>query len=225
MRDLLLATGNPGKLERLRWVVADLPFRVRTLADVQGVAPAIDEDGADFAANAAQKAVAWSAASGLLTLASDGGLDIPALGARWTALRTRRNAGPAADDAARIRHLLSLMEGLHGPARHAIWHEAVALADHGTLLRTWSARGDGGEIVEHAQPPEGDEGLWTERVRYYPAVGKLYRDLTEVELAALDLPWPRLRVEVRVYLATYLGREAAEARRNGPYKSGGDDAP
>src|SRR5436305_13496014 len=102
MRDLLLATTNPAKLVQLRGLVEGLPLRVITPADLPGIAPSIEEDGPDFAANAAQKARGWSvAAGGILAVASDGGLETPALGERWTALRTRRNAVRGPDDAGR----------------------------------------------------------------------------------------------------------------------------
>ena len=101
MRNLLLATTNTDKLARLRWVLDGLPFALCTPADLRAdQIPVVAEDGADFAANAAQKAQAWStAAGGTLTLASDGGMAIPALGPAWDALRTRRNDGLQADNA------------------------------------------------------------------------------------------------------------------------------
>jgi XTP/dITP diphosphohydrolase len=202
MRELLLATTNPAKLARLRWVVEGLPCEVSTPDDFPGLSPRVPEDGADFAANAAQKARAWSAAAeGMLALASDGGLDVPALGDRWVALRTRRNAGPAATNAGRIRHLLDLMRDLRGEERRAYWHEALALARDGTLLQYWTASGDGGLIVEEPPPGPLDDAFWNESIRYYPAAGKLYRDLSAEETERLDLVWPRLREEVRAYLA------------------------
>jgi inosine/xanthosine triphosphate pyrophosphatase family protein len=201
MGDLLLATTNPAKLARLRRLIEGLAFRPISPADLPDAAPAIPEDGPDFAANAAQKAEAWSAAAGgMLTLASDGGLEIPALGERWTALRTRRNAGPGADNAARIAHLLDLMRELRGDERRTYWHEAIALAGDGALLRTWTAQSDGGLNVE-GEPILVDDAFWTESIRYYPAAGKLYRDLTDTELESLGSVWPRLRAEIQPYLA------------------------
>jgi inosine/xanthosine triphosphate pyrophosphatase family protein len=202
MVDLLLATANPAKLARLRWLIEGLPFRPLTPADLPDAAPSIAEDEPDFAANAAQKAQGWSAAAGgMLTLASDGGLEIPALGERWAALRTRRNAGPGADDAARIRHLLDLMRDMHGEQRRATWHEALALARDGAVLGTWTATSDGGLIVEEYRPTPGSLANWTEHIRYYPAFGKLYIDLTPAKLEAIGGVWPRLRAEIRPYLA------------------------
>lgn len=202
--DLLLATTNPAKLARLRWLVAGLPFTVLTPADLPGVAPAVPEEGGTFAENAVQKARAWSrAAAGRLTVASDGGLVIPALGARWEALRTRRNAGESATPADRLRHLLALMEGLRGEERRALWCEAVAV-DRGAPApvapSVWELQGDGGVILDRLPDGSLDSPFWTESIRYYPAVGKVYRDLDEQELQAMDQVWPRLRERVHAYL-------------------------
>jgi len=199
---LLLATTNTAKVARLRWVVEGLPYAPLTPADLpEGQAAMVPEDGVSFADNATQKAEAWSAAAGgMLTLASDGGLEISALGNSWQALRTRRNAGEGADNATRIRHLLALMRDLRGEERRARWHEALALARCGSTLHVWTASGDGGLIVEQAPPGPADDPFWTERIRYYPAAAKRYHDLSAEELAALDTVWPRLRDEVRAYL-------------------------
>jgi inosine/xanthosine triphosphate pyrophosphatase family protein len=214
MKHLLLATSNTAKLARLRWLVDGLSLIACTATDLGIVLPSVAEDSADFAANAAGKALAWSqAADGLLTLASDGGLDIPALGTAWQAVRTRRNAGPEATDAQRIQHLLYLMKNLHGPSRHAFWHEALALAEAGVIVQTWSATGDGGEIVaDVANVPERDDTFWTERVRYYPSAGKLYCELSPQELTVVNSVWPRLRQDVRRFLLrSVLGEGTAES--------------
>ena len=210
-RPLLLATTNPAKLQRLRWVVDGLGFAALAPDDLGPFSPPqAPEDGADFATNAEQKACAWcAAAGGMLTLASDGGLVLPALGEAWDALRTRRNAGENASGADRIAHLIALMRPFRGDDRRAWWHEAVSAA-HGDggastalVVRTWFARGDGGVIVEDS-PADADAAFWTESIRYYPDAGKLYRDFSQVELARHDTVWPQLRAWVRSYLATLI---------------------
>jgi len=204
MNDLLLATTNPAKLIRLRLLLAGLPFRLLAPNDLGlDAEPVVEETGADFAANASLKAEAWSrAARGISAIASDGGMAIPALGARWDALRTRRQAGPAANDEDRIAHLLALMTGLAGEDRHAVWHEAVALAAGGTV-RTWTEQGDGGLIVERAPEIRREAGFWTEEVRWYPALGKLLRDCSEEEREKINDVWPRLATRVRAALMCY----------------------
>lgn len=78
---LLVATTNPGKIREIREVLAGLPVELATLDDIAPV-DAPEENGATFAANAALKARAYAAASGLSTVAEDSGLAIDALGGR-----------------------------------------------------------------------------------------------------------------------------------------------
>jgi XTP/dITP diphosphohydrolase len=78
---LLLATTNPGKIREIRDVLAGLPVRVLTLDAVPQMPPP-DETGRTFAENAALKARAYAAFSGLATVAEDSGLAIDALGGR-----------------------------------------------------------------------------------------------------------------------------------------------
>jgi inosine/xanthosine triphosphate pyrophosphatase family protein len=201
LNQLLLASTNPAKLARLRWLVKGLPVTVQIPADFEPhLHLDLPEDGADFEENAAHKATGWSrAAGGMLTLSSDGGLRIPSLGAAWDELRTRRNSGADADNPTRIAHLLSLMRGKTGEERRAYWHEAAALAQNGLVLATWQASGDGGLIVEHYEPSASDTDFWTEAVRYIPAAGKLYRDLGDAEAAKLDVTWSTLRAKVHAF--------------------------
>jgi XTP/dITP diphosphohydrolase len=214
--NLLLATANPAKLARLRWVVEGLGFRIVTPRDLDGSGRIdVAETGVDFAENAAGKAMAWSrAARNMPALATDGGLLIPALGPAWNAVTTRRNAGADAGDAERARHLLALMHGLHGEARHAIWHEAVAFASGEAEPRVWTEEGDGGYIVETYVPDGERTEFWTEAVRYYPAAGALYRDLDARQLEELGTVWPRLRRDIRAYLSA-LG-DAVDGIRGDP---------
>jgi XTP/dITP diphosphohydrolase len=195
---ILLATTNPDKLERLRWLLDGLPYTLVTPTDlVPVVRPEVPEEEGDFAANAAQKATVWStAAGGMLTLASDGGMSIPALGDRWNALRTRRQAGPAATDADRIRHLLDLMHGLRGDERRVAWHEAIALARAGDVLGVWVEEGDGGLVTDDPPDSTAEHGFWTERVRWSPVLGKRLCLLSDQEREQVNDVWPRLRLRI-----------------------------
>src|SRR5260370_41888140 len=79
MRTLLLATSNQHKLEELRAILSDLPFKLLSLKDLQ-LDMLVEEPGATFAENAELKARAYAQASGMLTLADDSGLEIDPLG-------------------------------------------------------------------------------------------------------------------------------------------------
>jgi len=125
---LLVATTSDAKLREIRSLLADLPIELATLAGWPDLAPP-EETGGTFAENARLKARYYSAATGLLTVSEDSGLEIDALGgapgvesARFGGTHTsyaqkfaliyeRLRAGPAAPSSARFICALALAEG------------------------------------------------------------------------------------------------------------------
>lgn len=81
LRRLLVATTNPGKAREIRRILDGLPLDLLTLDDLPPIA-APEETEMTFAGNAALKARAYAAATGLSTVAEDSGLAIDALGGR-----------------------------------------------------------------------------------------------------------------------------------------------
>jgi XTP/dITP diphosphohydrolase len=89
--DLFFGTGNAGKLRELRRLVAGLPLRVVSPADLERALPEVEEDQDTFEGNAAKKAVAYAQLADMPALADDSGLCVDALGgapgvrsARWS---------------------------------------------------------------------------------------------------------------------------------------------
>jgi len=122
MQRLLLATTNPGKLEELRALLARLPVQLTDPGAI-GLDLEVEEDGADYAANATTKAAAFAQASGLWSLADDTGLEVDALGGA-PGLHSRRVAG---SDPERRQRLLTLLAPYPRPWT-AVFRCAVALA-------------------------------------------------------------------------------------------------
>lgn len=121
---LVLATANAGKIRELRALLADLPLRAASAAEI-GLDPTVEETGLTFQANAVLKARACAAAAGLPALADDSGLEVDALGgfpgihsARWV----------TGADAARVAALLERLAGLEQQRRGARFHAVAALA-------------------------------------------------------------------------------------------------
>lgn len=75
---LLIATNNTGKLKEIRAILKDLEIQLLSPADI-GLDLEVEEDGQTYAENAAKKALAFSQASGLTSLADDSGLEVDAL--------------------------------------------------------------------------------------------------------------------------------------------------
>ena len=82
MGSILLATNNPGKLEELTSLLADLPGLVLVTPDQLNLSITVEESGASYKENAALKAEAFAKASGMPALADDSGLEVEALGGR-----------------------------------------------------------------------------------------------------------------------------------------------
>src|SRR3954454_25037459 len=120
MPTILLATGNAAKQAKLRWLVDGLDYKTVTPRDL-GLIFDPPEGGSTHQEIAASKALAWADRAGQIVISSDGGAHIPALGASWNSLFTRRAAGDVPDDRARADHLLELMRGRTGDDRNVVW--------------------------------------------------------------------------------------------------------
>jgi XTP/dITP diphosphohydrolase len=96
--DLLLATANPGKQREFSRLLSGLPGRVVLPAEI-GLDLDVPEPYPTYAENATAKAVAYSLASGLPSLADDSGIELAALD--WgPGARSARHGGPDASDRA-----------------------------------------------------------------------------------------------------------------------------
>jgi XTP/dITP diphosphohydrolase len=158
---LVVATGNRGKLEEIRALLAGLPVDVRAVGDLLPTPPRVVEDGATFADNAVKKARAVAAATMCLTLADDSGLEVDLLDGR-PGVHSARFAGERATDAENNAALLTALGAfdasvLHEKGLGARFRCVLALVDpftgggeprqtegvcEGTITRT--ARGSGG---------------------------------------------------------------------------------
>ena len=134
---ILLATGNRDKQDEFRRLFQGLPFSPVTPAEA-GTNADPEEEGETHEAIARDKAGQWSASASMLSIASDGGLVIPALGSFWESRYTHRFAGPVADNGERLARLLELMQPYQGEDRRASWVEALAIADRGRVLVSWA---------------------------------------------------------------------------------------
>jgi XTP/dITP diphosphohydrolase len=122
-RPLIVATGNPGKLQEFRALLADMPFELRSLGELGIASP--EENGATFLENALLKARHAAAAAGLhgapegcAAIADDSGLEVDVLGGA-PGIFSARFAGAGADDAAHNAELLGALSGIPAEKRRA----------------------------------------------------------------------------------------------------------
>ena len=113
--EIIVATGNPHKVEEIREILAVHGFRVLSLTDVgaEGI-PEPEEDGDTFAHNARIKATQYARAINRMVLADDSGLAVDALGgapgvfsARWSGLGVTREERDNANNKKLLEELAS----------------------------------------------------------------------------------------------------------------------
>lgn len=111
MKQLVLATGNAGKLKELQALLADLPWEIVTQKSL-GVTDA-DETGLSFVENAILKARHAARATGLPALADDSGLCVDILGGA-PGIYSARYSGEGATDARNNAKLLQALAPFRG---------------------------------------------------------------------------------------------------------------
>lgn len=150
-KQLLIATGNPGKTEEFKKILGTEEFEFLTLKDI-GFHEEIIEDGTTFEANALIKARAVSKHYSGYILADDSGLEVDALGGA-PGIYTARYAGVGASDEENYNKLLKSLEG--NPSRGAQFVCVIAIRT--PLGKEATFRGEiKGEIQSH---PRGDQGF------------------------------------------------------------------
>ena len=194
---VLLATKNPAKQAKLRWLLEGIDIIPALAPAWVPDMPSVAEEGVTHRENAERKARLWSRPSHMVTIASDGGLVIPALGERWNGLRTKRFAGKDATEKDRLDRLLELMEPYTGEQRAAYWLEAVAIADMGRILSSWTVQSQPGLIETHYDPAAVIEGFWAFSLWRLPHWGKTYAELSREEQDSSDGHWGQIQPLVR----------------------------
>ena len=119
---LVLATGNAGKLREMRAILA--PWGVDVVPQSDFTRDAADETGLSFVENAILKARFAAEVSGLPAIADDSGLEVDALHGA-PGIYSARYAGPGADDAANNARLLRDLETVPDAGRSARYRCAM----------------------------------------------------------------------------------------------------
>ncbi|HEX3032815.1 MAG TPA: XTP/dITP diphosphatase [Bacillota bacterium] len=123
---IVLATNNQGKVKEFAALMGDLSLEILTLADFPNL-PEVVEDGTTFRENAVKKARETAAATGLLALADDSGLEVDYLKGA-PGVYSARYAGPQKSDADNNARLLRELEGVPAAERTARFRCVIAVS-------------------------------------------------------------------------------------------------
>jgi len=171
-RQLVVATGNAGKLKEIRRLLAPLGLEPLSQADFD--LPAPPEDAPTFIENALIKARAAARATGLPALADDSGLEVDALDGA-PGIHSARYAGRHGDDAANIELLLAELRKRPAASRAARFRCLAVYLPH--AAHPAPLVGEGVWEGDIAERPRGTGGFG-----YDPVFRLRDRDTTAAEL-------------------------------------------
>jgi len=192
-RKVFIATSNPGKLRDFAGVMAGVKaLRLELLPDFSRL-PAVEEDGATFAANAAKKAAFYSAYAGsAIVLADDSGLEVAPLNGA-PGVRSARYAAddcpafknaytPLSPDEANNQRLLRELAGVPPEKRAGRFVCALAAAQNGNVLQIFEGEVHGTIL----SAPRGRHGFGYDPLFNLPQLGKTTAELTPQEKAEVS---------------------------------------
>ncbi|NMC73441.1 MAG: XTP/dITP diphosphatase [Geobacteraceae bacterium] len=171
MKELLLASGNRGKLAEIGEILRGCVEKMYSAADFPGL-PEVVEDGDTFESNARKKALSAAMTTGMPALADDSGLVVDALDGR-PGVYSARFAGEGCGDAANNEKLLRCLDGIETPRRTAAFHCVAALCFPDGTCRTFCGELRG--II--LECPRGDGGFGYDPLFLVPEFGKTLAEL------------------------------------------------
>lgn len=168
---LLVATRNRGKLRELRALLPLAGVALRGLDELPD-APAVEETGDSYLANAQLKAHALARHAQLPALADDSGLEVDVLHGA-PGVRSARFAGAGASDADNIALLLERLRGVP-PAQRSARFRAVIVIAHPDGREISSTGACAGVI---AAAPRGTAGFGYDPIFYYPPLARTFAEI------------------------------------------------
>ena len=173
--ELVLASGNKGKLAEFQRLLDGLDVQIHSMKDYPEIGEIV-EDGSTFAENALIKARAVCKATGKPAMADDSGLAVDALNGA-PGIYSARFAGEQRSDADNNAKVLQLLEGVEDSKRTARFFcvIAIVLPDG----REYTVEGTCEGTILHALRGEG--GFGYDPLFYVESMNKTFAELTMEE--------------------------------------------
>ena len=174
MKQVVLATGNAGKVKEIMGMLQPLGWHVTPQTDFFETEAV--EDGRSFIENALIKARYACAQTGLPSMADDSGIEVAALQGR-PGIYSSRYAGETASDAENIQKMLSDMRAVPEGERQASFYCAMAFCRHENDPTPLIALGQWHGKILHE--PVGSGGFGYDPIFYVPDLGISSAELTK----------------------------------------------
>ncbi len=198
--DILIATKNAYKVGEMAFYLEDLKGIKSHFLKDQDIDIEVEENCKSLKENAEKKAVEISKKTNFLTLASDGGVTIPALGEKWDFLRSQRMVGEEKSDLEKSKTLLEMMKDLEREERKIENYLALAVAKNGKLLWSDEKVTERGYVLEHLVDEDIPEYRWLGHLWYYREFGKVFNKLDAKELKKVREQAKELKENLQKFL-------------------------
>jgi XTP/dITP diphosphohydrolase len=176
MRQILIATGNPGKIREIAEALRPNGIEAVGLEALDDRSE-VEETGTTFEANARLKAEQYSLRTDLPVLADDSGIEVDALDGA-PGVYSARYGGPDLDDPGRCDYLLERIAGVTEPEqRCARFRCVLAVARGGRTLATFEGVVEGRLLME----PRGENGFGYDPIFFHPPSGCTTAELSTAE--------------------------------------------
>ncbi len=163
MKQLVLASGNPGKLRELAAILNDLDYRLSPQAEFD--IEEVPETGTTFVENAIIKARHAALRASLPALADDSGIEVDALDGA-PGVYSARFSGPGANDASNNALLIEKLRDLPAESRTARYRAVIVLMRHAADPSPLIAEGSWEGIIQ--LQPSGTGGFGYDPYFYLP---------------------------------------------------------
>ena len=176
MKQLVLASGNVGKLRELSVILDDLGYQLHAQSEY-GVGE-IAETGTTFVENAIIKARHAASITGLPALADDSGIEVDALDGA-PGVYSARFSGPAADDAANNALLVKRLQAVPDAERSARYRAVIVFMRHAGDPSPLICEGSWEGMIQ--LQPAGEGGFGYDPYFFLPELGCTSAELSAVE--------------------------------------------
>ncbi|MFT8212192.1 MAG: RdgB/HAM1 family non-canonical purine NTP pyrophosphatase [Symbiopectobacterium sp.] len=188
-QNVVLATGNPGKVRELADLLAD--FGMNIVAQTELSVDSAEETGLTFIENALLKARHAAKITGLPAVADDSGLAVDALGGA-PGIYSARYAGVDASDQADLDKLLNAIKDVPDEKRGASFHCVLVYLRHADDPTPLVCHGRWDGVLTRTAMGEG--GFGYDPIFYVPSAGKTAAEMTRDEKNALSHRGQALRL-------------------------------
>ncbi len=176
MKQLILASGNPGKLRELSEILDDLGYKLHAQSEFS--VSEVAETGTTFVENAIIKARHAAAHTGLPSLADDSGIEVDALDGA-PGVYSARFSGPGADDAANNALLVEKLRCVPPEERTARYRAVIVLMRHAADPSPLICEGSWEGVIQ--LEPVGDGGFGYDPYFFLPDHGCTSAELSTDE--------------------------------------------